>query len=128
MQVGLAAVTTHGRSVGWTSDDFFVPPSLWGAGIGWYFLDRLLVTLAGSFSVCWVIVKAPPDQQDHQVARDDARSFIEQYRKAGFREEIAGSADQPLDPALGEALGFAEGRDTLLVLDLAGWLRRRNLT
>jgi hypothetical protein len=129
MQAGIAAVTIRGESAGWTSNDFFVPPSLWGAGIGSHFLDGLLVELSKAHARCVVVVKAPPPDQDHQVARDDARSFIEQYRKAGFRQGIGGAADlTPLDWTLLDALGFNRSRDTLLVLDLKGWINRRNRT
>ncbi len=68
MQVSIVAVTRHGTHVGWTSDDFFVPPSLWGAGIGWYFLDNLLVELSNGATWCHVVVKRPPKGARHQVA------------------------------------------------------------
>jgi hypothetical protein len=127
MQVGIVAVTTNGPDAGWTSDDFFVPPSLWGAGIGWYFLDELLNTLGASFTRCYVVVKAPPVDAQHRVAMDDRRGFIEQYRKIGFREQLAEGApgEEPLDATLTLALGLERGVDTLLVLDLNRWSRRR---
>ncbi len=125
MQVGIAAVTTNDGHAGWTSDDFFVPPSLWGAGIGWYFLDELLNTLSESYSRCFVIVKAPPVDAQHKVAMDDRRGFIEQYRKIGFREQLVDTQDEALDETLTRNLGLEMGVDTLLVLDLQRWARRR---
>jgi hypothetical protein len=127
MQVGIAAITTRGDLAGWTSDDFFVPPSLWGAGIGWYFLDDLLNALGATFTQCYVVVKAPPVDAQHKVAMDDRRGFIEQYRKIGFREQLAdGSAvEEPPDDEMTQALGLERGIDTLLVLDLHRWSRRR---
>ena len=127
MQVGIAAITVQGAHAGWTSDDFFVPPSLWGAGIGWYFLDELLNILARTCTHCYVVVKAPPVDAQHQVALDDRRGFIEQYRKIGFREQLANSAggEAPLDAALGAALGLKPGVDTLLALEFDRWSRRR---
>jgi GNAT superfamily N-acetyltransferase len=125
MQVGIAAVTINDGHAGWTSDDFFVPPSLWGAGIGWYFLDELLHTLAETYSRCYVIVKAPPVDAQHKVAMDDRRAFIEQYRKIGFREQLVDRADEALDETLTRSLGLELGVDTLLVLDLQRWARRR---
>jgi hypothetical protein len=105
MQVGLATVLTApptplGVSVGWTSNDFFVPPSLWGAGIGWYFLSQLLKEVGTSATLCHVVVKAPPEGLGDQVAQDDRRSFIEQYKKIGFREARANasSANAAVDP------------------------------
>lgn len=128
MQVGIVAVRMHDNNVGWTSHDFFVPPSLWGARIGWYFLDNLLNELRNEdFTRCYVIVKAPPHDASHEVAMDDRRSFIEQYRKIGFREQLA--RDPPtgalIDKALTKALAFKPNEDTLLVLDLEQWAKRR---
>jgi hypothetical protein len=125
MQVGIAAVTTNGAHAGWTSDDFFVPPSLWGAGIGWYFLDELLNRLCKSYSRCYVVVKAPPVDAQHKVAMDDRRAFIEQYRKIGFREQLFDSPDEALDETLTHDHGLELGVDTLLVLDMQLWARRR---
>jgi hypothetical protein len=125
MQVGIAAVTINDGHAGWTSDDFFVPPSLWGAGIGWYFLDELLNTLSDSYSRCYVVVKAPPVDAQHKVAMDDRRGFIEQYRKIGFREQLVDTPDEVLDEVLTRNLGLEIGVDTLLVLDLQRWARRR---
>ena len=131
LQAGIAAVTVQpGTSrdtshAGWTSDDFFVPPSLWGAGIGWYFLDNLLRVLAPAFVDCYVVVKAPPEDSRTQVAIDDYRSFVEQYRKMGFRQRLRGEPDAgPLDETLIATLGYREEEDTLLVLDLARWVQR----
>jgi GNAT superfamily N-acetyltransferase len=127
MQVGIVAVTEHGDHAGWTSNDFFVPPSLWGAGIGWYFLDELLNQLAGRFTHSYVVVKAPPVDAQHALALDDRRSFIEQYRKIGYREQLPGDnrPGDPTDAALVDTLGLDPAVDTLLVLDFELWSRRR---
>ncbi len=126
MQAGLAAVTTLGTHVAWTSDDFFVPPSLWGAGIGGAFLLALLDEVETSFTLCHVIVKAPPMGQAYQLARDDRHAFVEQYRKVGFREARPncghGSEEEA---AMCAALHFDAARDTLLTLDLEMRRRRR---
>ena len=116
IQVGLATVTTHEQSVGWTSDDFFVPPSLWGAGIGSHFLNNLLLELSGDAAWCYVIVKAPPKGQAHRVARDDRQAFVEQYKKIGFRDARPDSKSGV--PALCQVLGYEAAKDTLFVLDL----------
>ncbi|HVG87114.1 MAG TPA: hypothetical protein VM820_21500 [Vicinamibacterales bacterium] len=122
IQVGLATVTTHEQSVGWTSDDFFVPPSLWGAGIGSHFLNNLLLELSGGAAWCYVIVKAPPKGQAHHVARDDRQAFVEQYKKIGFRDARPDSKSGV--PALCQVLGYEAAKDTLFVLDLKQWARR----
>ncbi len=131
LQVGIVAVVRQGATVGWTSDDFFVPPSLWGAGMGWYFLKNLLVRLSDEADWCYVIVKMPPVGMRHQVALDDRRGFLEQYRKIGFREQrwddvnAGDPTGDPLDSVLCQELGFHRTDDTLLSLDLKQWKQRQ---
>ncbi len=127
IQTGIAGVTRHQQKAAWTSDDFFVPPSLWGAGIGWYFLKGLLEKEAGESTWCYVVVRSP-DRSRNQVSQDDRRSFLDQYRKIGFREvrNADKAAGGPLDSQLREALKYKDGNgDTLLELDLAQWSARR---
>jgi hypothetical protein len=127
LQVGLIGVTGHGTTVGWTSEDFFVPPSLWGAGLGWYFLKNILKLLSRHAEWCYVIVKMPPEGSRHQVALDDRHAFLEQYRKIGFREQRGQTVETAaLDQALCDELGFEpEKGDTLLSLDLKQWRQRQ---
>jgi hypothetical protein len=134
LQVGIAGVTRRGSTVGWTSEDFFVPPSLWGAGVGWYFLKNLLLRLSDEDEAAWcyVIVKMPPVGQRNKVALDDRRAFLQQYRKIGFREQRLGHAGDPaaggaLDAVLCQELGFNEGDDMLLALDLRQWKQRQEV-
>jgi hypothetical protein len=121
IQVGLAAVTFHGAAAGWNSDDFFVPPSLWGAGIGGHFLRGLLESISVEADWCLVVVKAPPPDQAHQVARDDRQAFVEHYKKVGFRETRIGSSAVTIDSGLCAQLAYDERQDTLLTLDLKQW-------
>ena len=127
LQVGLIAVRHRGTAVGWTSNDFFVPPSLWGSGLGWYFLKNLLKELCERSQWCYVIVKMPPEGSRHQVALDDRRAFLQQYRKAGFREHSLVTKDPraPLDESLIGELGFDKNNDTLLSLNLTQWKERQ---
>lgn len=128
LQVGLVAVRSAGHVTGWTSDDFFVPPSLWGASIGWYFLDNLLNRFASTYTHAYAVVKDPVSVSGHQMPLDDVRMFVDQYRKIGFRQRILDDKEAPLSPdarALVEALRFCARRDTLLELDLAEWTWRR---
>jgi hypothetical protein len=122
IQVGLAAVIFHGSTAGWNSNDFFVPPSLWGAGIGGHFLRGLLERISNEAAWCIVVVRAPAADQAHQVARDDRQAFVEHYKKVGFREKL--TLDTELERGLGGQLGYDEGRDTLLTLDLQQWRAR----
>jgi hypothetical protein len=127
VQVGIVAVRAEGRRVGWSSDDFFVPPSLWGGGIGWHFLAALLHDVAPRFDECYVIVKAPPREAQHQVARDDQRSFIEQYRKMGFRQRLArgGDGEPRLDKRFLQLLRCDWSSDAIFHLDLKQWVQTR---
>ena len=106
LQLGIVACATSGRSAGWTNNDFFVPPSLWGAGIGGDMLQLVLDALESSpagHDTCYILVARAPEQatpSEGQPARPgtsaaspgsraalfDNREFIEQYRKAGFRQ------------------------------------------
>src|SRR5215204_3238934 len=60
VQMGLVLVTRDPRvptRAVWTSEDFFVPPSLWGAGIGGAFLRDFLQTLPShGFHSCDVFI------------------------------------------------------------------------
>lgn len=136
MEVGIVAVREQAGAVGWTSDDFFVPPSLWGTGIGWYFLRGLLIqckvqTPANATARpgnCYVVVKAPTQNDRNQVSLEDRRSFIEQYRKMGFRQRVSDEREQDAIEAIAFArnhLGFSDEAqrlgDTLWQLTLAAW-------
>jgi hypothetical protein len=129
LQVGIVAVTKVGDNVGWTSDDFFVPPSLWGASMGWYFLDNLLNALndaSHAASTVYVVVKAVPPEIQHKVAFDDRVAFMEQYRKIGFRRHLNPAADHSgaIDREILTALGFTPD-DTLFTLQLRTWAAQR---
>jgi hypothetical protein len=129
VQAGLVAVRSTGGVAGWTSHDFFVPPSLWGASIGWYFLDNLLNRLASTpHTFAYAVVKEPVHVGGHRIPLDDVRMFVDQYRKIGFRQRILDGKEGSLSTdatKLLEALGFSRGGDTLLELDLTEWTRRR---
>jgi len=67
VQAGLAFidVSTVPGTARWNTEDFFVPPSLWGAGLGAKFLDKLLEVLQDKEKIqrCEVTVKPPPDEK-----------------------------------------------------------------
>jgi hypothetical protein len=136
VQIGLTAVMQircNGRSIaGWTSDDFFVPPSLWGAGYGSRMLAGVIEHLTNdkTCAVAYVCVKAPDVGADNTIAREDERVFVAQYRAFGF-QQIPGDGwkddptqDDPDDPddsvktlkADLKTLGFQPGSDTVLLL------------
>jgi GNAT superfamily N-acetyltransferase len=121
-QVGLTALRTRRDDAarawvaGWTSGDFFVPPSLWGAGYGGMMLEGLLAALVGTCDRCVVCVPAPADDDDHRVARIDERAFIEQYRRYQFQQLPDDDAQRDIVTQLGFTLG---AHDTVLVKRMA---------
>jgi hypothetical protein len=123
VQVGLTAVKrlqSGGRTiVGWTSDDFFVPPSLWGAGYGGRMLAGVIKHLKEDETcpVAYVCVKSPQAPADNTIAREDERVFVAQYRGHGFQQIPADTwGDDPNIKADLEALGFEPANDTVLLL------------
>lgn len=123
LQVGMAAVSGGAPIAGWTSDDFFVPPSYWGAAFGWNFLVGLLETLVETHEHCYVIVKG---RGANRIERDDRLSFIRQYRKVGFRQlEKLEETDQAHQAMLG-FLGFDPAVDTLFHMNLKVWKAHRD--
>lgn len=75
----------------WTSRDFFVPPSLWGTGIGGRFLEklvshlRLAYDLYPSLKECKVELETRlgPDRTD-LGSRQEMVDLTEFYKGAGF--------------------------------------------
>jgi GNAT superfamily N-acetyltransferase len=61
VQAGLAFLDLSREPLArWTNEEFFIPPSLWGAGLGAKFLDKLLEQLKEKgFNRCEVTVKSP---------------------------------------------------------------------
>ena len=99
LQVGLVLMTLDGDRAWWSSDDFFVPASLWGAGIGGEFLRALIDCAAvgrpfgnhlmrfqvnGGIKHLDVYVKAPVDRNDPN-SWSDRVSYVEFYKQQGFR-------------------------------------------
>ena len=73
MQIGTDATSTH-TAVGWRSEDYFVPPSLWGAGIGGTRVVEKLprtVTLMVEGRPFTAIVR--DELADHDTWREDLR-------------------------------------------------------
>jgi hypothetical protein len=78
----------------WTSEDFFVPPSLWGAGLGGQFLRALLDELPKlGIHTCDVYIV----NRHYEVARaqrSERLGFLEFYRGFGFQLLHKGNAAQ----------------------------------
>jgi hypothetical protein len=97
VQMGLVLVTPDPRvptRAVWTSEDFFIPPSLWGAGIGGAFLRDFLDTLpAQGFRSCDVFIV----NRRYQISRSQRTErigFLEFYRGFGFEAVDKGTAEQ----------------------------------
>jgi hypothetical protein len=90
MQVGLVAVTLEQGRATWDVDDFFIPPSLWNAGIGGPFLRELCDTLASELHVqsCLVtMTELGRKRQLNRAARLELLGNVEFYKNAEFRLE-----------------------------------------
>jgi hypothetical protein len=97
VQMGFVALTGGGSRVTWTSEDFFVPPSLWGAGIGGAFLRAVLGDLvAAGIRTCDVYVVNRDDEQSRSQ-RTERVGFIEFYRGQGFQVVAKGVGGEESD-------------------------------
>jgi len=95
-QAGLAFLDLSGKTLArWNVEDFFVPPSLWGAGLGARFLNELLVMLKKEgVKNCEVDVKAPPKKTDDAAvewlkrtdvaSRQQLNDLLAFYQRASF--------------------------------------------
>ena len=97
IQAGLAFVDLGTAGVArWNSEQFFVPPGLWGAGIGSQFLVKLLEKLGASSSpVDRVEVTIGPQslgtspalERTDVASRQQRNDLIAFYKRAGFQVE-----------------------------------------
>lgn len=80
--------------LGWKVDDFFVPPGLWGIGIGGDFLATLQDARHNELpGVRHLVVRVESDLHACAAARKQAADEMQLYRTAGFREaDLAGGA------------------------------------
>ncbi len=76
-------------------EDFFVPPSLWGAGLGAKFLNELLATLKKEgVKGCEVAIEPPPKKADDVAvewlkrtdvaSRQQLNDLLAFYQRANF--------------------------------------------
>jgi patatin-like phospholipase len=95
VQVGLAFLDLQKPTARWTNEEFFIPPSLWGAGLGAKFLDKLLAKLKDEegFSRCEVTVKSPGSidkvgvewlKRMDLASRQQRYDLLAFYQRAGF--------------------------------------------
>jgi hypothetical protein len=69
IQAGLAFIDVSNRQTAcWSVEDFFVPPSLWGAGLGAKFLKQLLIELKrDQVQRCEVTIKSSAEPEKERV-------------------------------------------------------------
>ena len=90
-----------------TNEEFFVPPSLWGAGLGAKFLWELLIELKKEgFSRCEITVK-PPEigykagrewlKRTDLASRQQRNDLFAFYQRAGFNLDAADRLVRDLD-------------------------------
>ncbi|HEV2146082.1 MAG TPA: hypothetical protein VGR37_01555 [Longimicrobiaceae bacterium] len=78
----------------WDARNFFVPPGLWGIGIGQDFLSRLTAWRTEGVSRIVVCIKANPAAGSSE--KKTTADQMQMYRSAGFKEANYDSATQDL--------------------------------
>jgi hypothetical protein len=93
-----------GDVIWWDADDFFVPPGLWGIGVGEDFLKRLGERQRGDRGGEWVALRTPPigDAAAGRSTADRRRM----YEAAGFRHCMS----SPPGIARGDGVEWLERR------------------
>jgi GNAT superfamily N-acetyltransferase len=95
VQGGLAFLDLDKATARWTVEEFFVPPSLWGAGLGAKFLVELLAVLKReNVTRCEVMVVSPEEDRNMAVewskrtdlaSRQQLNDLLAFYQRANFR-------------------------------------------
>lgn len=86
----------------WTSEDFFVPPSLWGGGLGTGFIAALIdpMSAMAEHDVDNIEVFVVSRHQERSAMyREDRIAFVEFYRSVGFTT-LASGTHSTLPPTL----------------------------
>jgi GNAT superfamily N-acetyltransferase len=84
VQAGLAFVDLRDPKIArWSAKEFFVPPGLWGSGIGEKFLKKLLEELRAPR--CEVTVER--QKRTDLASRQERNDLIAFYKRAGFQLE-----------------------------------------
>jgi len=94
VQAGLAFLDLSDNTLArWNVEDFFMPPSLWGAGLGAKFLNELLATLKEEgVKRCEVAVEAPKEsdgavewlKRTDLASRQQLNDLLAFYQRANF--------------------------------------------
>jgi hypothetical protein len=86
VQLGLAALQIRGTVARWRSDNFFVPPSLWGSGTGGKFLGELVKKLeaAGIEHLVVKLKQAAEKERSDFSTRQERNDLIAFYKGQRF--------------------------------------------
>jgi hypothetical protein len=91
VQAGVIVGQVLGDLFVWDSNNFFVPPGLWGIGIGEDFLDRLVAGRGAVFEsgplrgASHLVVSVARPKRGH-AAKKESADIAQLYRAAGFSE------------------------------------------
>ena len=96
VQGGLAFLDLPGNATArWTVEEFFVPPSLWGAGLGARFLDELLEVLQEEKITRFEVMVVSPEEdrgmavewtkRTDLASRQQLNDLLAFYQRANFR-------------------------------------------
>jgi GNAT superfamily N-acetyltransferase len=79
-------VRTHHDLAAWSASDFYVPPGLWGAGIGERFLRHIVTTGAARSGIARFLVRIPTPRNGPPAVRKESADETQLYRSCGFAE------------------------------------------
>jgi hypothetical protein len=86
VQAALVVVERHDGALFWDADDFFVPPGLWGVGIGGDFLRKLGDGRVVGSDATLLVARIQAAASRGTAARQQLANEMQLYRSAGFTE------------------------------------------
>lgn len=85
----------------WEAGGFYVPPGLWGMGIGQDFLRRLTLGEGVPESVASLVVRVDRARGSERASRKAVTDLLQMYRTAGFEEAVPSGGGNLLALAAG---------------------------
>jgi hypothetical protein len=106
-----------GDTLVWDADDFFVPPGLWGVGIGEGFLRELRVPERSH--ACQLVVRLRLEESSSAEAGEKVADTLQLYRSAGF--DRVHETDLP--PEIRGVLGLVRAKAAGAGTERIRWMR-----